>query len=219
MRPGKFKSLCACWQPLTLGQLLNLSETDAVPAVWTWWHLVHSLIYTPHPSCSVIAGLTISWGWNGPSTSVLTRGPHPEVHPHTSLGTRADVGGGPGGSSLSPPNEDAFKQGEASHRPVPVHSFPSRLLSRKKKRWQSVGPGRNTQDHRCMCPPAPAVPSVCLPLASFVPSWLGYCQLTPERPQDTRSRSPLGRESVDNSGKGHPFLKGSKFSAPKNKEG
>lgn len=148
MRPGKFKSLCACWQPLTLGQLLNLSETDAVPAVWTWWHLVHSLIYTPHPSCSVIAGLTISWGWNGPSTSVLTRGPHPEVHPHTSLGTRADVGGGPGGSSLSPPNEDAFKQGEASHRPVPVHSFPSRLLSRKKKKggrvWVLAGTPKTT---------------------------------------------------------------------------
>jgi len=173
MRPGKFKSLCACWQPLTLGQLLNLSETDAVPAVWTWWHLVHSLIYTPHPSCSVIAGLTISWGWNGPSTSVLTRGPHPEVHPHTSLGTRADVGGGPGGSSLSPPNEDAFKQGEASHRPVPVHSFPSRLLSRKKKKVAECG---SWQEHPRPQMYVPACPrcSLCLPPSGLLRTVLAW---------------------------------------------
>lgn len=71
-----------------------------------------------------------------------------------------------------------------------------------------------------MCVPAcPRCSLVCLPLASSVLAWLGYCQLTPERPQDTRSRSPLRRGPVDNSGKGRPFLKDSKCSAPKNKQG
>ena len=170
-------------------------------------------IYTPHPSCSVPAGcLMAGVGW------AIHKCPHetspPRASPAHSPGHKSWCGRGPWGLITEPPNEDTFQQGEESHRPVRVHSFPSRLLSRlKKKKGGRVWVLAGTPESTDVCARLPPL----FPLASFIPSWLGYCQLTPERPPDTRSRSPSVGEPGDNSGKRHPFLEGSRFSVPKNK--
>lgn len=218
MRPGKLKSLRP-WLAALRPWVSYSTFLRQTPSLQFGHHGTWFTLHLHTTSWLLSASGADCWpGWGGPSTSVLRREAHPELHPHTALGTRADVGGGPGGSSLSPRMRTPFNKEKRATDPCGCTHFQADSgRGKKKKRWQSVGPGRNTQEHRCMCPPAPAVSSVCLPLASFVPSWLGYCQLTPERSQDTRSRSPSEREPGDNSGKGHPFLEGSKFSVPENK--
>lgn len=92
-----------------------------------------------------------------------------------------------------------MEHGRAREPQTSLGAFISKqaLVKEKKKRRQSAGSGRNTRDHRCICPPAPAVRSVCAPLAAFVRPWLSYCQLTSVREATgdwervaTRGRNP-----------------------------
>lgn len=137
---------------------------------WDLGITIPALLLSNHhvPAAGGIAELIIFGRHIGRSANALAEKPT-----HGLLSRRAEDGLGPWGVHHQALLSKNFEQGE--RKPVWRHSFTSRLLSstkKKKKRRQRVSSGRNTGDHRCICPPAPAVLSVCLPLASFIRSWL-----------------------------------------------
>ena len=158
-------------------------------------------------------------GWGGPSTSVLTREAHPELHPHPALGTRADVGGGPGGSSLSPRMRTPFnRRREPQTRAGALISEQTLVEVKKKKKVAECG---SWQEHPRAQMYVPACPrcSLCLPPSGLLRPVLAWI-LPADSREATGHQGQVaveGGEPGDNSGKGHPFLEGNRFSVPKNK--
>lgn len=183
MRPGRFKGdlpgSSATWSesPDLSGRTQSLSSS--------FGHNDTCLarFYPPHPSCSINSGLTIPRRW----TRLLCKRKHTDS---PELQRRGQVGLGGVHHGAQEQRRDLGTRGREPQ------TSSGAFISKQAL-------GQNTRDHRCICPPAPAVLSVCVPLASFVRPWLSNRQLTSVREATGDwERIAIGAGTRDNSGKG-----------------
>lgn len=149
MRPGKLKSLHP-WLAALRPWVSYSTFLRQTPSLQFGHHGTWFTLHLHTTSWLLSASGADCWpGWGGPSTSVLRREAHPELYPHTALGTRADVGGGPGGSSLSPGMRTPFNKEKRATAPCGCTHFQADSCRGKKKKkggrvWVLAGTPKST---------------------------------------------------------------------------